>query len=362
MHVLVLNCGSSTVKFKLFSLENDTLTPVDSGLKEVDRGYGDAIRTLVEELPATPDLVAHRVVHGGELYSKPVKIDAEVIRNLERLSTLAPLHNPPALEGIAAASDLNAPQYAAFDTSFHQGMPPEAFTYALPQDLARLHGLRRYGFHGHSHQYVSERYAELSGNAEALVITLHLGSGASAAAICAGRCIDTSMGTTPLEGLVMATRGGDIDPAVIFHLLRNGTSLDDCERLFWRESGLKGLGGTADMRELLARDDEASKLAIELFCYRIRKYIGAYMAVLGGLDALVFTGGIGENSPEIREKILAPLQGMGFAFDPARNLAGDKILSAENSAIDIRVIPTDEEFLIARLVWRQNHLENPDFA
>ena len=357
MHILVLNCGSSTVKFKLFSYEGDEPKAIQTGLKEVDRGYGDAIRSLVEALPAPPDLVAHRVVHGGELYSKPVRIDDDVIRNLENLSALAPLHNPPALEGIRAAESLNVPQYAAFDTSFHQSIPSEAFTYALPRNLARQHGLRRYGFHGHSHQYVSERYTELSGNTDARLITLHLGSGASAAAIRAGRCVDTSMGTTPLEGLVMATRGGDIDPAIVFHLLRSGMSLDDCERLFWRESGLKGLAGTADMRELLSRDDEDARGAVELFCYRIRKYIGSYMAVLDGLDALVFTGGIGENSAKIRGKILSPLKNMGFTFDPERNRNHAPVLSSETSTIDIRIIPTDEEALIAGLVRRQNRQE-----
>jgi acetate kinase len=244
---------------------------------------------------------------------------------LRELGPLAPLHNGPALEGIQATLGLGVPLVAAFDTAFHRTLPQRAWRYALPE----LPGVRRYGFHGWSHRSVTERYAELSGNPLPTIVTLHLGSGCSAAAIQRGQSIDTSMGYTPLEGLVMGTRPGDLDPGILTHLLQQGMTLDRLRRLLHRESGLQGLAGSQDMRGLLRRDDEKAVAALEIFCYPILKYVAAYLTILGGAEAIVFTGCIGENSPEIRRRICEGLSWVGLEMDGFRNALGEERISAE---------------------------------
>lgn len=348
MLLLVFNCGSATIKYKLFEEEKNTPSELFSGVVEVSRNHREAIREVLSSFPAKPDAVAHRVVHGGVLYSGPVKITEEVLENLDALSDLAPLHNPPSIEGIRATKSLSVPQVAVFDTAFHSTMPERAYRYALPEKIVDDFQIRRYGFHGSSHKYVTEQFAKITGAEKPTLITLHLGNGASAAAIKEGRCVDTSMGCTPLEGLVMGTRGGDLDPAIVIRLLKKGMKLDEVEHLLWHESGLKGIAGTQDMRELLQRSDPRAKLAIDLFCYRVRKYIGAYLAALEGAQGIVFTGGIGENSPKIREKILSPLAFLGVEIDPGKNFENTLKLSTKSSMLSAFVIPTNEELLIAR--------------
>jgi acetate kinase len=291
--------------------------------------------------------VAHRVVHGGDRFLAPTLLTPEVVDRIRELSPLAPLHNPPALEGIDAARRLGVPQAAVFDTAFHRTMPPYAERYALPEALCREHGLRRYGFHGLSHQYLARRYAEITGDPRPTIVTLHLGNGASAAAIREGTCVDTSMGVTPLEGLVMGTRAGDLDPGIVIRLQRRGMGLDDVERLLWREAGLQGLAGTRDVRELLLREDPDARLAVEMFCYRARKYVGAYFAALGGAEAVVFSGGIGENSPEIRARILGKLAFLGIELDAERNARDAERISADSARVGAYVIATNEEIVVA---------------
>ena len=349
MRILVLNCGSATVKFKLFQKANEGLTEVLQGMVEVTGKHDQAIAAVLSKLPESPDVVAHRVVHGGDVYYEPVRIDHDVLEKLRMLKDMAPLHNPPAIRGIEAAMNLGVPQVAAFDTAFHSGIPDYAATYAIPVDLAKRLKIRRYGFHGHSHQYVTEQFAKLTGIAEPTIVTLHLGNGASAAAIRKGRCVDTSMGPTPLEGLVMGSRPGDMDPAIVLRMLRSGMALDDVEKMLWEQSGLQGLAGEKDMRQLLARTDEAAQNAIEIFCYRVKKYIGAYAAALGGVEGLVFTGGIGEKSSEIRRRIVSGLEFLGFELDPKKNEKCSHFISTGSSKLPILVIPTNEELLIATL-------------
>jgi acetate kinase len=298
-------------------------------------------------------------VHGGDRFAAPTLIDDGVAAAIRELIPLAPLHNPSNLLGIEAARGRfpRAPHVAVFDTAFHQTLPPHAFRYAVPAELYERHRVRRYGFHGSSHAYVARQAAAHLGRATDVVnlITLHLGNGASAAAIAGGRSIDTSMGLTPLEGLVMGTRCGDLDPALHFYLLRQtGMAPADLETLLNSASGLKGLCGVADMREIQSRaaagDGEAA-LALELFCYRVKKYVGAYAAALGRVDAVVFTGGIGENSAVVRGKVCAGLENLGIILDAAENAhnAGtEALISREGSPVAILVIPTDEEAEIAR--------------
>jgi acetate kinase len=336
--VLVLNCGSSTVKWELF----EETTSVATGKSEIAGDYPRALDAILGALPRRPDAVAHRVVHGGDRFTAPAVIDDAVEAEIRRLVPLAPLHNPPALEGIAAARRLGVPMVACFDTAFHATMPEVARRYALPASVpAEVH---RYGFHGLSHQYVSERYAELAKRPRPTLVTLHLGSGCSACAIKEGKSVDTSMGFSPLEGLVMGTRPGDLDAAVVLHLQRLGL---DVERLLQRESGLAGLAGTNDMRTLLGRRDEAARFAVELFCYRAIKYAGAYLAALGGAEAVVFTGGIGENSAPVVAKICDGLAWAGLALDRARPFAEGRISTAASS-LHAWIIKTDEELMIAR--------------
>ena len=307
--------------------------------------------------------VGHRVVHGGEQFTNSVLITDEVLRGIEDCIELAPLHNPANIQGInAARGTLGAamPQVAVFDTAFHQTFPEHAFLYALPYQLYRRHRIRRYGFHGTSHRYVAYRYRKLRGIARDAtnIITLHLGNGCSIAAIKSGNSMDTSMGFTPLEGFVMGTRSGDLDASIVdLVTAKEGLSSREVESLLNKQSGLLGISGlTDDMRELLAEahehNDRRARLAIEIFCYRARKYIGSYLAAMNGAEAIVFTGGIGENSAEIREKICAELIWMGVELDAEGNAkhGADKggQISTANSRVAVFVIPTNEELLIAR--------------
>ncbi|MGI8653630.1 MAG: acetate kinase [Pyrinomonadaceae bacterium] len=402
MNILILNCGSSSVKFQLIAtdverIERNTDERLAHGI--IERIGGESIITLqaegglpqrstaplrdtraavelvlrwacaedsgIKEVKSVADIhaVGHRVVHGGEHFKQSVLITDEVLRGIEDCIDLAPLHNPANIKGINAAREVfgkGLPQVAAFDTAFHQTLPDHAYLYALPYQLYRRHRIRRYGFHGTSHRYVAYRYRQLKKipRDETNIITLHLGNGCSAAAIKAGDSVDTSMGLTPLEGLVMGTRSGDLDPAIIeFVAAKEGLSAQEVETLLNKQSGLLGISGlTNDMRELLdeAREsnDRRARLAIEIFCYRARKYIGSYLAAMNGADAIVFTGGIGENSSEVRAGICDGLGWLGLELDTARNhkLTGghEGIISTDNSRLAAYVIPTNEELLIAR--------------
>ncbi|MET8974237.1 acetate kinase [Streptomyces sp. NPDC004539] len=386
--VLVLNSGSSSVKYQLLDMADDArlatglverIGEETSRLKHTDltsdvtrertgpiADHEAALKSIAEELAAdglgldSPELAAigHRVVHGGQTFTRPTVIDDAVLAEIERLIPVAPLHNPANLTGIRTARALrpDLPQVAVFDTAFHTTMPESAARYAIDVATADEYRVRRYGFHGTSHAYVSRATAELLGKApeEVNVIVLHLGNGASASAVRAGRCVDTSMGLTPLEGLVMGTRSGDLDPAVIFHLARvGGMSTDDIDTLLNKRSGLVGLCGDNDMREIRRRideGDEAAELAFEIYVHRLRKYIGAYYAVLGKVDAVAFTAGVGENAAEVRAAACADLEGLGLAVDPARNAVrgdGARLISPEGSRVAVAVVPTDEEREIA---------------
>jgi acetate kinase len=365
--VFVLNAGSSSIKYTV--LDAGTGEVLADGIVErigvPGSGVPDhaaALSTVLGAIGDRPiDAVGHRIVHGGERFTEATPIDDDVEAAIEGLIELAPLHNPAGLAGIRAARAAlpDVPHVAVFDTAFHATIPPEASTYAIDAGLAARHGIRRYGFHGTSYQYVSRVAAELLGRADARIIVLHLGNGASAAAISAGRSIDTSMGLTPLEGLVMGTRSGDIDPAIVFHLHRvAGLAVDELDDLLNRKSGMLGLSGNADMREVIAAaesGDDASTLALEVYLHRIRHYIGAYAAVLGGLDALVFTAGVGENSPEVRAGSVRGLGFLGIELDQDANASredGPRSISAGGSRVAVLVIPTDEELEIAQQTAR----------
>jgi acetate kinase len=321
------------------------------------------IRAFAEHGPSLDDeppiAVGHRVVHGGARFFEPTLITPLVEINIDELSVLAPLHNPANLQGITAAKKAfpDVPHVAVFDTAFHQTLPAAAYTYAIDAELAAAHRVRRYGFHGTSHKFVSEAAADfLERPLEQLrQIVFHLGNGASVAAIDGGRSIDTSMGLTPLEGLVMGTRSGDLDPAVLLHLSRRaGLSTDDLDTLLNKRSGLLGLAGASDMRDIQAgvdRGDETATRAFEVYIHRLRAYAGAYLAQLGGVDVIVFTAGVGENAPAVREQALATLGFAGVRIDPERNAAparGIRTISADDSAVTVLVVPTDEELEIAR--------------
>jgi acetate kinase len=332
---------------------------------------GHAVRAVLERLTREGDsaggvplhdvqAVGHRVVHGGTRFRRPVRIDEQVLADLAPLSDLAPLHNAPALAEIRAVREVlgaRVPAVAVFDTAFFRDLPERAWRYALPIDLAERHGIRRYGFHGVSHAYLAERYSRLAagGRGSRRIVTLHLGSGSSAAAIRDGRPVDTSMGFSPLEGLVMATRSGDLDPAIVAFLVeREGLSPGDVEEWLNRRSGLLGLCGRSDMRDVLGAaraGDARAEVAADVFCYRARKYVGAYVAALGGLEAVVFSGGIGENLPEVRARICAGLEACGLRLDSERNartVGIEAAIHAEGSAIAAWVLPTREELWIAR--------------
>ncbi len=361
MSILVINSGSSSVKYGLFEPANNAFTrreTIDLRDPDRERERDRAIRRILQQTLASGPVegIGHRVVHGGEDFRTPVRIDRGVLQRIRDLIPLAPLHNPASALGIAIALE-SAPrisQVAVFDTAFYASLPETAWRYALPSSLADRHRIRRYGFHGISHQYVSEQAAALLERDDIYLrmICLHLGNGASATAIRAGACIETSMGMTPLEGLVMGTRAGDLDPSILLHLQRRaGLSATALEDLLNHESGLRGLCGESDMRRIRQRvreGDREARLAIDIFVHRIRKYIGAYTAVLGGLDALVFTGGIGEHDADLRAEVCSGLEFLGLLIDPQRNADHATIVSPENALPRVMVVPTNEELAIAR--------------
>lgn len=385
--VLVLNAGSSSLKYRL--LDGATGKAEASGSVErigESRGrlthsvdgedhteerhvadFEDALRSAMDAFdrhgPAIDEddlaAVGHRVVHGGDLFAEPVVVDDRLLETVEDLVPLAPLHNPANLEGLRVARRLfpEVPQVAVFDTAFHQTMPEHAYTYAVPAGWREEHRIRRYGFHGTSYAFVSRRAAELLDRPleDTNLVVLHLGNGASAAAVRGGRSVDTSMGLTPLEGLVMGTRSGDLDPAIHGHLHRElGWSLEEIDRVLYRESGLLGLAGDNDFREVTRRraaGDPAAALAFDVYAYRVRKYVGAYYAALGELHAVVFTAGVGQHSPELRAAALSGLSRLGIDLDATRNAAqasDARVVSTDDSPVAVLVVPTDEEWEIAR--------------
>ena len=372
MKVLVLNSGSSSIKYRLFQMES--MAVLRAGVVDrigeagpfAVRDHGEGFVRVMSDLsksgtigePASLFCIGHRVVHGGERFREPARVDAGVLDAIRAMIPFAPLHNPGNLQGIevALAACPGVPQVAVFDTAFHQTMPPRAFHYALPRDLYDVHRVRRYGFHGTSHAHVARRAAGLLGKPPGSLnlITLHLGNGASAAAIREGKSVDTSMGMTPLEGLIMGTRCGDLDPAVPFFLgAATGKDPEEIQALLNEESGLKGICGANDMREIHRRaegGDPAAELAIDMYSYRIRKYIGAYTAVLGRVDALVFTGGIGENDADVRRRACEGLEQLGIAVDEAGNGSPSREpreIQREGMQVKVLVIPPDEELEIA---------------
>lgn len=322
--------------------------------------HGHAARIALEQLGQTPfAAIGHRIVQGGDLFVKPTLVDAEVLVRLKQLDSLAPLHNPSARRVVESLVDINVTQTLVFDTAYFSTLSPAAYRYAIPESLYREHRVRKYGFHGTSHQFVTHQALKILGGntASKRIITIHLGGGASMTASIGGVAVDTSMGMTPLEGLVMATRCGDLDPAIPLHLIREGgMSVDEVDTLLNKQSGLVGLCGNGDMRTVLQRraaGDEAATLAIEIYVRRIIKTIGSYYAILGGLDALVFTAGVGEHSAGIRQLVTTPLGHLGVKVDSKRNenLAADTVnITSETATIHTLVVPTDEELSIARQV------------
>lgn len=384
MNVLVINCGSSTVKYQL--LDATTETVLAKGLLEIDEGgptHHQAVESILKDNSNTPiDAVGHRVVHGGDSFRDAVEIDGSVIAKIEDWIPMAPLHNPANLAGIYTARKCLpfVPHIAVFDTAFHASLPRRAYTYALDSEIASKHKIRRYGFHGTSHQYVAQQAALFLGQPlnELKIISLHLGNGASACAIELGHSTETSMGMTPLEGLVMGSRAGDIDPGVLIKLLRDEfSSVDELDHLLNRESGLKGLSGISnDLREIetaAAAGDDLARLAIAVFSHQVKKYIGAYAASMGGVDAIVITGGIGENSITMRQRILQRLDFLGLQINEDRNqdvtvTAQNKVarISTDLSRAHALVIKTNEELMIAqqtsRLIEEKEALNSPDVS
>ena len=383
--VLVINSGSSSIKYQL--IDPDTAESLANGLVErigEDKGtiahtyggekntfseriadHGAGLRRVIEICDEIgPDLassgvvaVGHRVVQGGAYFATAPAVDDDVLERITELIPLAPLHNPANVKGIEVARELlpDVPHVALFDTAFFRGLPEAAATYALDREIARKLSIRRYGFHGTSHQYVSQAVAEMLGRTDLKQIVLHLGNGASASAVVGGHAIDTSMGLTPLEGLVMGTRSGDLDPAVVFHLRRvGGYDLDKIDDLLNKRSGLKGLCGNNDMREVHAMADSGdpeAQLALDVYAHRLRKYIGAYAAVMGGLDALTFTAGVGENDSQVRASACEGLGFLGVHLDAERNETRSKearLISTDDSPVKVFVVPTNEELAIAR--------------
>ncbi len=387
MKVLVLNSGSSSIKYQFIDTENQVALAkglVDrigmSGAVLAHQRYdGDQIKIAGEILDhqiaveyvlgvmlsrnhgvisdkKDIEAVGHRVVHGGETFSDSVFINENVVKVLQDNIELAPLHNPPNIKGIQACQRIlpDTPQCAVFDTAFHSHMPPKSYLYGIPYELYKKHKIRRYGFHGTSHLYVSQRAAVLLNKEgkDLRIITAHLGNGCSIAAVKHGQSMDTSMGFTPLEGLLMGTRSGDLDPSLILYIMgKEGLTLGEANTLLNKHSGLIGISGeSSDMREILAAvkdNQQRSKWAFEIFCYRIKKYVGAYTAAMGGLDALVFTGGIGENSKEVREEVCKDMEFLGIELDELKNQNNDEIISKEHSKVSVMRIPTNEELVIA---------------
>ena len=391
MKILVINCGSSSLKYRLFDMADtavlaqgivERIGEGDEGLSRYEHGETDlkksvnapdhdaAFHVMLDCLTDAEhgavksadeiDAVGHRLVHGGEAFVQSVVIDEKVIATVDELSPLAPLHNPPNLAGIRAARAIfdHAPHVAVFDTAFHQTMPRHAYLYAIPYEVYEQNRVRRYGFHGTSHNFVARRAAEVLGKPfeEFTGITCHLGNGCSMAAVREGKSVDTSMGLTPLEGLIMGTRCGDIDPALVFFLVRDmGLSIDEADSMLNRRSGMLGVSGVSNdcraLREAVEGGNERARLALDMFAYRAKKYIGAYLAVLNGADAIVFTGGIGENAASVRRAICADLSALGVTRDEQRNRdasGAEAIISAPDSAITVMVVPTNEELAIAR--------------
>ncbi len=372
MKVLILNPGSSSLRYALISAEPPDGDQVQgeellSGVMESVRDHAEAASELFARMHWTAadfDLMALRIVHGGDLYRAPVRIDDEVVAQIEALDDLAPLHNAASLAVFRAfrtALGARVPALAIFDSSFHHTIRPSAYTYAIPRELTEKYKIRRYGFHGISHQYLTLRYAEITRTPveRTNIITLHLGSGCSAAAIRNGESIDTSMGFTPLEGLVMGTRSGDLDPAVVgFLASKENVSVENVEDWLNKKSGLLGISGTSqDTRTLIecAASDPFAQLALDVFSYRAKKYIGAYYAALGGASAVVFSGGIGEHAPTLREKICEGLEALGLEFDPEGNAGigdGEGRISRDGSRLHAYMIPTDEGLMMAHLALR----------
>ncbi|OUM96744.1 MAG: acetate kinase [Thermobacillus sp. ZCTH02-B1] len=395
MKVLVINAGSSSLKYQLYDMKDESVLakgrverigtesaivthePKDKpGVREVSEilDHVTAVRRVLDLLQhrehgvvgsiAEIEAVGHRVVHGGETFKESVLVDDEVKRSIRDLFDLAPLHNPAALTGINAVEQNmpDVPQAVVFDTAFHQTMPRHAYLYPIPMALYRRHRIRRYGFHGTSHFYVSRRAAELIGRPieELKMVTCHIGNGSSCAAILGGQSVDTSMGLTPLEGLMMGTRSGDIDPAVVpFVMSKEELTLGEVNSMLNKHSGLLAISGSSgDMREIIEAMEEGdrnAKLAFDMFCYRLRKYVGAYAAAMNGLDAIVFTAGIGENSPHVRKAVCEGLSFLGVKLDEAANFDAAKearFISAPDSRVKVLVVPTNEELIIARDTYR----------
>ena len=390
MKVLVINCGSSSLKYQVLDMTNESLLckglverigmdgsvithekiGMDKVKKEVPmKDHKDAIEQVLAAIQDKEHgvvksmdeigAVGHRVVHPGEKFSKSVLITDEVIKTLEDCVELAPLHNPPNLLGIAACKQLmpSTPMVGVFDTAFHQTMPPESYIYAIPYEYYEKYGIRRYGFHGTSHKYVAERASKMLNTSldDLKLITCHLGNGASVSAIKRGKCIDTSMGFTPLEGLVMGTRSGDIDPAIVTYI-REKENLDQgvANEILNKKSGVLGISGVStdfrDLEEAVAEGNERAALALKVFAHKVRFYIGAYIAEMNGVDAIIFTAGVGENDVSMREIICDNLGNLGIKLDPVKNKVRGKetIISADDARVKLLLIPTNEELMIAR--------------
>ncbi|MDM8532843.1 acetate kinase [Anaerolineales bacterium HSG25] len=396
MKILVINAGSSSIKYQLFDMQTEQAlaaglverinepnsrikhrlldghhageTVLDMPIENHHQGLSQVARLLMDDTvgvirqPDEIDAVGHRAVHGGETFNQTSVIDEAVKKKMRALIPLAPLHNPANITGIEVAEQIfpKAVQVAVFDTAFHQTMPPAAYRYALPDELYQHHGIRAYGFHGTSHLYVSKVAADYLGQPanKTNLITAHLGNGCSICAVQGGQSVDTSMGLTPLAGLIMGTRSGDIDPGVLLFLQRKlNLSVDEADRLLNKKSGLQGICGLNDVRDIQnqqAEGNQSAELALEMYGYRIKKYIGAYLAVLGQVDGLIFTAGVGENSAYIRNLACRGLAPLGIELDRAKNEAnstGIREIQTESSRVKILVIPTNEELEIARQTW-----------
>ena len=396
MNVLVINAGSSSLKYQLINMATQqvlckgqverigiegSFLKQKGGAEEADilaeiKDHNDAIEMVLKALTDPKhgvvksleeiDAVGHRVLHGGEKFADPVLVNDQVIRDLESIIDLGPLHMPANISGIKACQKaMPVPQVAVFDTGFHQTMPPKAYMYGLPYEAYEKHKVRRYGFHGTSHLYVSQRAAELRGTEKGKMITCHLGNGSSLCAILDGKCMDTSMGLTPLEGVVMGTRSGDMDPAIVKYIMeKENKTIEQMDHYLNKESGVYGLSGvSSDFRDLAkaaAEGHERAQLALDVFIYRIQKYIGAYTAALGGVDTMVFTAGIGENDAKMRKDILSGMEWLGIKLDEEANSCRgeEKKISAPDSKVEVWVIPTNEELVIARETVRLSGLAN----
>lgn len=400
MNVFVLNCGSSSLKYQLINMKNEkvaaqglvekigeeisylnhTANGDEVVLEETIKDHNQAIEMVLDILLSSEhgviksmdeiNVVGHRVVHAGEKFSGSVLITKEVIDALRENIKLAPLHNPANIIGIEVSKKLmpNTPDVGVFDTAFHQSMPPESYLYALPYEWYEENGVRRYGFHGTSHKFVSERGAEILGKDydKLKIITCHLGNGASMAAVDKGQVVDTSMGLTPLEGLVMGTRPGDVDPGIAPYIMKErNMSIEEVDQAFNKQSGVLGISGVSnDFRELAEAAEKGNRraeLAVKIFCRRVKKYIGAYTALMGGLDLLIFTAGIGENAIEVRSEILSDLEYLGIEIDQEKNKTRGKEIriSSDSSKAAVYVIPTNEELVIAREAKKivENHIK-----